>query len=343
MVFIQINILFFVSFSMNKTIEKEIPTQTPFRTPKKIESYKIRTNIKLEENPPKLNSFNLKQQKKIYQLKTFSRVRNTFQGDIFFSSRDVSAFLIIINVNTRKAYARLLNNVQIERYIDVETQKEVINLSYSRKQRKTITSIIDAFNIILTETKINVLSFDGEPAVQSKEFQKYLISNKIEFTSVIKNYHTSLSIVNRFCRTLRDMAFNMKMEIITQEDIDELLNIYNNVRHESLTLLFHKDSSLKERFSDGIAPNDMNRELEELYVKACSDYNLSVLLMDDFEIEIGTKVRIFNTTNKMEKKRSKLSQDTYEVIGYKKTAIELKNTKTEEITYRTRWQVSIIN
>ena len=87
----------------------------------------------------------------------------------------------------------------------------------------------------------------------------------------------------------------------------------------------------------------MTRELEELYVQTCVQHNLGILLQSDYNLYPGMKVRIYNLTDKMKKKRSTLSQDIYEVVGYSGTAIELRNTNNGEIVYRTRWQISIIN
>ena len=332
---------------MNKRIVKEIPNNIPFRSTKKLESYlNLMKDIKMEvdEEQSKLNYFNLKNEKKKYQLKTFSYVRWTFQGDIFFSTNNRTAFLLIIDVNTRKAYARQLGEVQVSTYIDVESRKEVIQLSYDSKQRKTTSTLIDAFDYLLKQTKVNILSFDGEPAVHGEEFQTYLKSHDISFKPVIKNHHTSLSILNRMCRTLRDMAFNMKREILTQADMNELLGIYNNVRHETITqILFEKNEDLANTYQYGISPNDMTRELEEIYVQTCVQHNLGILLQSDYNLYPGMKVRIYNLTDKMKKKRSTLSQDIYEVIGHLGTAVELRNTNNGEIEYRTRWQISIIN
>ena len=86
----------------------------------------------------------------------------------------------------------------------------------------------------------------------------------------------------------------------------------------------------------------MTRDLEELYVQIIVHHNIGVLLRDDYKLNPGTVVQVYNTSDKMKKKRSTLSKDIYEVVGYQGTAIELRNTSTGEIVYRARWQVSIL-
>ena len=59
------------------------------------------------------NNFNVKKNKQEYSLKTYSNVRHSLIGDIFFYS-DIS-YLLLININTRYAYAYQLGDVEIHK------------------------------------------------------------------------------------------------------------------------------------------------------------------------------------------------------------------------------------
>ena len=82
--------------------------------------------------------------------------------------------------------------------------------------------------------------------------------NGIEFIPVPKDAHTSLSLINRLCRSFRDMAFNMNTTIVDQKIMNQILDNYNNAPHKTLTeACFNNDSRLKEIFPNGICPNDV--------------------------------------------------------------------------------------
>ena len=49
--------------------------------------------------------------------------------------------------------------------------------------------------------------------------------------------HSSLGIIDRVIRTLRDMAYNIKADVITPEIMEELVSQYNNAPHKTLLKL----------------------------------------------------------------------------------------------------------
>ena len=224
-------------FEGNKElIINPISNSIPFRTPKKIKSLYPNSNI-----PDIYPAYHLfKKDKREYQLKTFSSHRFVFMGDIFFSEGNKSAFLILININTRYVYAEQLGMTRIEKYIDVDSQTERIKLKYSTTNRKTIDVLIKAFENILNKTPIKGLKFDGEPAIRSSQFQEYLEQRNIKLYNNETHVGTSLSIIDRFCRTIRDMSFTSKTQLLSQEDMDKLINLYNKCRHETLTNILYK-------------------------------------------------------------------------------------------------------
>jgi hypothetical protein len=55
--------------------------------------------------------------------------------------------------------------------------------------------------------------------------------------------HTSLSIIDRMIRTIRDMAYNLGADVITTNNWDHVLDEYNHTPHDRLTELAGFDVS----------------------------------------------------------------------------------------------------
>ena len=152
---------------------------------------------------PHYNNYNVKKNQKEFSLRTYSNVRHSLIGDIFFDS-DI-AFLLLININTRYAYAYQLTEVKLTKITNRDEYQNVFFLRYATKDQKTTESLIKAFDKHLANHKVNILRFDGEKAINSKEFQKYLEQNHIIFIPAKPKSHTSLALIDRLCRTIRDI------------------------------------------------------------------------------------------------------------------------------------------
>ena len=317
-----------------------LKSSLPYRSPNKIkELYFNKFGKKdisindIKQNIEHYNNFNIKQNQKKFSLKTYSNIFHSFIGDIFFESNK-AAFLLLININTRKAYAYQLGKIDCKDEIDLVNGVEKIVYQYAIGGKKTTTELIKAFNKHLLNEKINILKFDGESAIKSLEFQQFLKDHNIKFIKTIPNSHTSLSIIDRLCRTIREIAFNLRCEpILTQNQMNTILNYYNNMRHEGLTKILRKK----------VCPNDLsnNPDLEKQYVIECEKYNLAIMNQKDFELNNGDEVKIVNVGGKLNKKRSILSKDHYKVVGYNGNIVKLKNMKNGNIEYRPRFYIQL--
>lgn len=254
--------------------------------------------------------FNVRKQIKNYQFKTYSRVPGGFIGDIFFN-KSKFACLLLININTRKAYAYALNNVEIK---PIGNQNDYGNseytITYSTTNKKTTTNLINVFNQFLNDIghKITSLRFDNESAVKSKQFQTMLRNNGIKFVPVVEGSHTSLSLIDRLCRTIRDISYNMGIKILTQNDINKVLNVYNNMYHSSLSKMIGKK----------ITPNDVNEhpELEQQIINYCIDYNKQLkVLHPEIELQVGQICKVYQPFDKFKKRRRLLKKDYYKIVN----------------------------
>lgn len=317
-----------------------LKSSLPYRSPNKIKELYFNKFGKddisindIKQNIEHYNNFNIKQNQHKYSLKTYSNIFHSFIGDIFFESNK-AAFLLLININTRKAYAYQLGKIDCKDEIDLVNGVEKIVYQYAIRGKKTTTELIKAFNKHLLNEKINILKFDGESAIKSLEFQQFLKDHNIKFIKTIPNSHTSLSIIDRLCKTIREIAFNLRCEpILTQNQMNTILNYYNNMRHEGLTKILRKK----------VCPNDLsnNPDLEKQYVIECEKYNLAIMNQKDFELNKGDEVKIVNVGGKLNKKRSILSKDHYKVVGYNGNIVKLKNIKNGNIEYRPRFYIQL--
>ena len=249
--------------------------------------------------------FNVRKQIKNYQFKTYSRVPGGFIGDIFFN-KSKFACLLLININTRKAYAYALNNVEIKPI----GQNEEYTITYSTTNKKTTSNLINVFKQFLNDIdhKITSLRFDNESAVKSKQFQIMLQNNKIKFIPVVEGSHTSLSLIDRLCRTIRDISYNMGIKILTQNDINKVLNVYNNMYHSSLSKMLNKK----------ITPNEVNDspELEQQIINYCIDYNKQLkVLHPEIELQVGQICKVYQPFDKFKKRRRLLKKDYYKIVN----------------------------
>lgn len=313
----------------------------PYRSYYKLKSlYDDFDRDKYNKNIKHFNNYNIKDNKEKYSLKTYSNVKNSFIGDIFFESNK-AAFLLLININTRYAYAYQLGEINKKVVHDVDNEKDEITITYATKGKKTNHELIEAFKKHLKICPINVLRFDGEKAIQSKDFKKLLKDNNIKFIPAIPNIHTSLSLIDRLCRTIRDIAFNLNYPgIFEQEMMDTILNFYNNSRHETLTQTLFKaypELKLKYKF---ISPSIMeynDDNLETLFVKECIKYNYCIKSKPDYKINNNEIVKVVNEDSKLQKKRTILNKDDYKITNQKGNIFEVKNIRTNETTFKPRY------
>ena len=199
--------------------------------------------------------------------KSYSGIIGGYQIDIFIYKRKY--YLLAININTKYGY-----------------------ISKSIKN-KSVHAVLPEIKIFVDKFKPDSISCDNEPAFVSKDTVEYLISKDIELRVITEQVHSALGIINRFCRTIRDMLFQSK-----NLTLEEAIKIYNNSYHRTI----------------GMKPIDMQKdsELEEMYISKCIFENKAKIKKLHENIKPGTKVRFINEyENKLQKIRYKLSPYYY--------------------------------
>ena len=200
--------------------------------------------------------------------------------------------------------------------------------------------------------KVNILRFDGEKGVQSKSFKELLKNNDVKFIPAKTEAHTSLSLIDRLCRTLRDIAFNLGYYdykngqegegIVTEIQMNKVLNYYNTSRHETLSqTLFKAYPELKEVY-DFISPWIMENndyDLETKFVKECIKHNLAITSQDGYYLNKNDLVQVYNNSNKLEKKRTKILKDHYKIINKEGNIYKLQNLSNNKTIFKPRYQI----
>ena len=197
--------------------------------------FNINPNI---NTPP--SYFPIKQNIKKYSLHKVA-LPKTYLIDLMFEHGLI--YLITINVNTRYLFAELINKVFIDINTEEDTEQEQIEkIRGTIDHKKYISTLLDLINKGLNAE--HIIS-DGEGAFthpKTKQFyEQHNITHKTvprqlrtqypDFMQITKlksktnPLHSSLGVIDRVIRTIRDMAFNMKISIITPNIMDNSIKI----------------------------------------------------------------------------------------------------------------------
>lgn len=213
--------------------------------------------------------------------KSYSGFIGGWQMDIFIYKRKY--YLLTINMNNRYAY-----------------------ISDVMKSKNT-NAVLPEIKRFVEKYKPISISCDNEGSFTSRETVAYLISKNIELRVVTEQVHSALGILNRFCRTLRDLLAR------GDNSIKQSVKIYNNTYHRIIgtkpTIMLH------------------DSDLEEAYISRCIFENKAKIKKLHDEIKPGMKVRYVLDVNRNEKTRYKLSPNYYIVdsIDNFKAAIMAKD------------------
>ena len=233
-----------------------------------------------------------------YYVPIFSTHPGAFQMDLLIQSKDETrirgyppCFLVLVNVNTKKAYVRACPD---------KTDREITD-----RIKEVIQSIKDKNKPIYTITS------DGEGAFQRQGAQAIYDEFNIKHKVIdnLKYRHTVLSVVDRFIRTLRDMnrpgvledkqSHEKEFRDFSTEKMTEFVRLYNNTIHNGT----------------GHTPNEMeaDRALEEKYIiKKLYELERRKKIKD-FNLEVGTYVRFILPKDPKKKQRYKVSPEAFRI------------------------------
>ena len=180
-----------------------------YRSPNKLfdklkqKGYNFRKSDVLEYIDSRHILSRVKKYNRLFMGNKYSAIIGVWQIDTYYDEK--SKYLIAINVNTRYVWCR---------------------------KRKSMTSedFIENMKIFIAEHHPRVIECDDENSFTSFKSVEFIKSNHI----IMKIYpgdmdHAQLSIINKFCRTLR-------VESRYNSDIENIIKIYNKSYHSSLKM-----------------------------------------------------------------------------------------------------------
>jgi hypothetical protein len=168
--------------------------------------------------------------------------------------------------------------------------------------------------------------------------KQFLDNTGITIQMVPLHNHTSLSLIDRVIRTLRDLHYNLnngRVKTITPKDMKLLLEIYNNAPHNTLSKIFGVE----------VSPNQMNPEMEKYYIRRIQQDNFLLEHTTGYRLKPGMKVYVYNEgaheENKFQKRRANVKPDLYVVEKVRGSLIEVRNTRnSKEVLILPRFKVN---
>ena len=183
------------------------------------------------------------------------------------------------------------------------------------------------------------LTSDGESAFDSKKFKDYCMSKNINIRIIYDRAHSSLGLIDRFIRTLRDLHQPIRkgepeqrsiyMDNFTEQEMKTLINEYNNTFHKTI----------------GCSPKEMydNPELEREWIYKQEKFKRIQRNIEDFDIPIGSYVRYRMNKDDLAggKRRSQFSLEKYRVIKRigNRYILQPWNTETGGLISKSRFEL----
>lgn len=318
------------------------PTHHPvkffaFRSKNKINSLK-KLNLDLDEavsSDTPTYTFPIKKNQKF--MLHAAAPSNTYLIDLMFEYQ--LCYLIAINVNTRYVYCTMLN------------QNVADKGGVSSKYLKTTNSIIRGLSKLLEQGwKPKLLKGDAEPGFLSQEtidfmakfgctietverqkkmvYDDFMAQNKNNKTEPL---HSSLGIIDRVIRTLRDMAYTAKIPKITPDVMDDLVYQYNNAPHETLSKMSGMECS------PIMAQNDP--DLEAHITRRILQKNYNIMNKPGFHIPDFEYVKIYNGKDPMKKRRSIIQPGLWFINGFEYGKYHVVNAEDGEDQFLPRFRI----
>lgn len=325
--------------TINSFANKSVFNGNPWKSSRKANEFMERNKWTIEDrenwkSEQLADSFDFKKQSKKYMLRTIAP-RHSFIIDYFFPGK--FSYLLAVNINTRKAYA--IPSPSIVQTGENRYTKTLTN-------NKTTETAISQLKKLLEQTKIKFILCDQEAAFKSDDFHKLCSKNGIKIIHYIKNNikglietndtsrgnHGALSILDRLCRTIRRMNYNLDNSTdIPPNIMERLIQEYNNSTHKTLS----------DIVGYPISPNkvDENKRIEDEIVFNRIRDNLKIKLKNDYNI-IGQNCRCLNESGKFDKVKNKLLPGIWKIVG---TEHGLFICKQGKYTIKLpRWMIKVI-
>lgn len=272
-------------------------------------------------------NFDYKKNKKLYALHHVS-FPGSYQIDLFYSKNN--CYLIAIEVNTRYLFITRTNiNVKIKGKNKIE-------------KKSTLPIFLAMQNLFEQGWNPSIIRSDSEAAFNSNFIKRFIYDKrKIIYEPVFRiktdegtsPNHTSLAIVDRVIRTIKDHFYVEGYgKLIPQKELYKFVSEYNKRPHKTLTKL------LNNKTSPEMVHNDIKLEIQ--IIERLIYENNKIKEKAGWQLPPGTIVKVMNDTDALGKRRRMTKIDPYEVVKNHNNIYIIRNTRTGEEEKTTRIKIS---
>ena len=194
-----------------KSASKFIPIAKKYGFTEKQAKEYLNSHIVHDQKIPKAEYMNI-----------YSKHPNGFQMDTFINDKSKGGlnYLMLININTRKAYSYAMKG----------------------KGAKEVLHALQQFIKVVPE--VYSITSDQDAAYLSNDVLDFMKTNNIIYRTTEDNNHNVLGIINRFMRTIRDLVGENRY--IEEDEMRNLIDAYNNSPHGSLD--YKAPNDITEKF-----------------------------------------------------------------------------------------------
>ena len=221
-----------------------------------------------------------------YFNKIYSTAPNTWFHDLLDNGdgNDPRYWHIFVGVNTR--------------YMDVYP----LNGKTNADIKESLTWFIDKYHP-------EKITSDNEPAFTSKATCAFCSDNNVKIFVITDKQHSSLGVIDRAIRSLRDMntpkkyneqSHELQFNMFSREKMQELVNKYNNRYNSTIKC------TPKEMFED------KNKEIK--FIHRNQKYKHVQRGIKDLRLRVGDMVRYRIEKDPLQKRRYRYSPESYKVV-----------------------------
>ena len=188
----------------------------------------------------------------------------------------------------------------------------------------------------------SIIRSDSEAAFNSNFIKRFIYDKrKIIYEPVFRiktdegtsPNHTSLAIVDRVIRTIKDHFYDEGYgKLIPQKELYKFVSEYNKRPHKTLTKL------LNNKTSPEMVHNDIKLEIQ--IIERLIYENNKIKEKVGWQLPPGTIVKVMNDTDALGKRRRMTKIDPYEVVKNHNNLYIIRNTRTGEEEKTTRIKIS---
>jgi hypothetical protein len=300
--------------------------------------------------PQNVNSFDIKTSRKRWSLKA-AYPPGLWMMDVMFVNKTIK-YLILVEACSRYIICEPINDIE----------PDTNRILADSKGWTSPARFIEAFRRVIAqhpelEHRMHTIQSDADPAFTHASSQLFMKDLGVVWRAVpriramafpsfaeldnlhVKSEpnHTSLSIIDRAIRTIRDVAFNLRIGVLTPNEMVRVLLQINHAPNRRLRAVLGFD------VSPSMAYNDL--QLQEEVHRRYTVFNQLIYQSPGFMIPNGAHVQIYNESRPYAKRRELVQPQTYIVDSFNGALFTLHELggDPEHTVKRPRWALKVLS